>query len=295
MDLEEIRLFLAVAQHGAFNAAADSLGVSRSTLRRRVEALEARSGIPLLHRTAQGIRLTEAGSILNARGRTLLEGASALLDSIREVGDEPAGRLRIVLPVGSPAYVLTETLRGLRAAYPKLHFVARFSEAPLSEALTDTDVAFHFDEPPANAPWLSEPLFTMPVQLRASTAYLEQRGSPQRITDLQAHDLLAWQLPPRPTCHLPLLDGGRVPVDPVLVSSDASALWHACAAGAGLVFVPLLGIEAPLGPTWVDEPVLENIIGGRCTLRVSVPEALADIPKVRAVLNWTRDFLSSKG
>ena len=102
MDLEELRLFLAVAQHGAFNAAADSLGVPRSTLRRRVDALEARARTPLLNRTAQGIALTEAGKVLAERGRTMLEGASALLDSISEVGVEPVGILRVVMPVGPP-------------------------------------------------------------------------------------------------------------------------------------------------------------------------------------------------
>lgn len=44
MDLEELRAFLDVVQTGSFLAAADSLGVSRTTLRRRVEALEARAG-----------------------------------------------------------------------------------------------------------------------------------------------------------------------------------------------------------------------------------------------------------
>lgn len=294
MDLEAIRLFLAVAQHGAFNAAADSLRVSRSTLRRRVDALEARAGIPLLARTPHGIHLTEAGKVLNDRGRALLEGASALLDSIREVGDEPTGVLRMVLPVGSPPHVLSEIFMGFRQAYPKLRFESRFSEAPLSEALTDVDMAVHFDERPPKGPWISAPLFAMPLQLRASEAYLSRRGTPQRLQDLAGHDLLVWHPPQSPWNHLPLLGGGQVPVEPILASTDAPALWYTCISGAGLAYLPMLDMEDPLGPPRPDRAVLQEVIGSQCVLRVSVPEALADIPKIRLVLEWTRQFLSAR-
>lgn len=294
MDLEAIRLFLAVAQHGAFNAAADSLRVSRSTLRRRVDALEARAGIPLLARTPHGIHLTEAGKVLSDRGRVLLEGASALLDSIREVGDEPSGVLRLVLPVGSPPHMLSEIFLGFRQAYPKLRFESRFSEAPLSEALTDVDVAVHFDDRPPKGPWVSEPLFAMPLQLRASQAYLDRRGMPERLQDLASHDLLVWHPPLSPWDHLPLLSGGQVPIAPVLASTDANGLWYACLSGAGLVFLPMLDITPPLESARTDQAVLADVVGGECVLRVSVPEALADIPKIRRALEWTRRYLATK-
>lgn len=68
MDLEELRAFLTVVDTGSFLAAADSLGVSRTTLRRRVGSLEARAGVTLLESTSQGAVLTEAGQLLAKRG-----------------------------------------------------------------------------------------------------------------------------------------------------------------------------------------------------------------------------------
>ena len=73
MDLEELRSFLAVVETGSFLAAATNLGVARATLRRRVDALEARAGVPLLERTARGVTVTEAGSVLMARGRQVVK------------------------------------------------------------------------------------------------------------------------------------------------------------------------------------------------------------------------------
>ncbi len=62
MNLDELRAFVAVAETGSIVAAARSLNFARATLRRRLDELEARAGLPLLYRTAQGVTLTEAGA-----------------------------------------------------------------------------------------------------------------------------------------------------------------------------------------------------------------------------------------
>src|SRR5262245_28360838 len=120
MDLEELRAFLQVVEQGSFLAAADALTVSRTTLRRRVGSLEVRAGVPLLESTQQGVVLTDAGRVLAARGRMLEEEANALIASVREVGQEPSGVLRIALPVGLPPHVLAPLLVAVRATYPRL-------------------------------------------------------------------------------------------------------------------------------------------------------------------------------
>ena len=93
MDLEEFRAFIAVVETGSFLAAATNLNLARATLRRRVDALEARAGVPLLERSARGVVVTEAGSLLASRGRHVLQEASALIASVREIGREPVGVL----------------------------------------------------------------------------------------------------------------------------------------------------------------------------------------------------------
>ena len=80
--------------------------LSRTTLRRRVETLEARMGVSLLYRGAQGAHLTEAGILLAERGKKILQETTLLLNTIREMGDEPAGHLRVALPVGMPPHVM---------------------------------------------------------------------------------------------------------------------------------------------------------------------------------------------
>ena len=54
MDLEELRVLVAVAETGSLLGAAEKLGITRSTLRRRIDDLEARTHVPLLVRSPQG-------------------------------------------------------------------------------------------------------------------------------------------------------------------------------------------------------------------------------------------------
>src|SRR5262245_61792135 len=141
MDLEELRAFLAVAETGSFLTAAKSLRLSRATLRRRIDQLEARAGVVLVDRTRLGANLTEAGTVLAARGRLMVQEACALLDSVREVGSEPSGVLRILLPVGLPPHVLTALLGFVRAKYPRLAFRLHFSDDPVGGLIENVDLA----------------------------------------------------------------------------------------------------------------------------------------------------------
>ena len=116
MDLEELRAFLAVADSGSFLTAAKTLRLSRATLRRRIDQLEARAGVLLVDRTRVGVMLTEAGSVLAARGRLMVQEAGGLIEDVDlavHFGDRsPAGpwvsreilRLRIWL-VASREYL----------------------------------------------------------------------------------------------------------------------------------------------------------------------------------------------
>ena len=85
-DFDELRAFLAIVEHGSARAAADVLGVPRSTLRRRIDALEQRVGASLLWADAQGTRLSPKGRLMVEEAEILLESHAALFERVRQVG-----------------------------------------------------------------------------------------------------------------------------------------------------------------------------------------------------------------
>lgn len=291
MDLEELRAFIAVVESGSFLGAARALGVSRTTLRRHVGALEARAGVPLLESTRQGVAPTRAGELLARQGRTMMQEASALLASIRELGHAPSGTLQVVLPVGLPPHVLTPLFGALRSAYPQLHFHCRFSNDPLGEALVNVDVAVHFGEDPPGGPWVSRVILRVREWLVASPAYLERRGAPRTIDDLKQHELFAWQAPGEDARVWRTLQGAPFTVQPSLIATDIHFIRHCCIAGLGIGLVPDALLPDPgLGPDALV-PVLPDVVGQERPVRISVPAALAEIPKIKLVIDKVRAFL----
>lgn len=291
MDLEELRAFLQVADSGSFLAAADRLQISRTTLRRRVDSLESRAGVPLLESTQQGVILTDAGQMLARRGRAMEEEAGALLASIRGLGQAPSGTLRVSLPVGLPPQVLASVFAGVRAAYPQLHVELRFSDDPIAEPLVGVDMAVHFSDAVPKGKWISYVVARLRERLLAGKEYLARRGTPTSHEDLAGHELFTWQVPGADARAWPLRAGGTFAVEPALVSADIHLVRHCCLAGLGIGLVP----DAMLPDPGFDEdaliPVLPDLVGRERALRVTVPAALADLPKVKMVLDRVRSFV----
>ncbi|MEZ4449483.1 MAG: LysR family transcriptional regulator [Nannocystaceae bacterium] len=294
MDLEELRSFLAVAETGSFLAAANTLGVPRATLRRRVDALEARAGALLLERSARGVVVTEAGAMLVARGRDILQEATALVSSIREIGREPVGVLRVLLPFGLPPAALASIVSLLRGAYPRLSHHIRFADSFGGDTCDEIDVVVLFGGAAAPPPgsWDSYKIFTVREWLIAKPEYLARRGTPTTLAELAGHELFGWTAPGEDGRTWPTRSGEPLEVEPALTTPDIHLIRQFVLAGLGIGLVPdalLPELDPRLGTV---VPVLEDLVGRERSLYVLVPTAFAGLPKLRAVVSHVRRFVA---
>ena len=99
--LDGIEAFLRVAERRSFSAAAADLGVSPSAISQTVKALEARIGAPLFMRTTRSVGLTQAGEMFLERAAPAYSGIADAYVAARNLGNRPAGRLRINLMRGA--------------------------------------------------------------------------------------------------------------------------------------------------------------------------------------------------
>ena len=291
MDLENLRLFMKVVEVGSIQGAAHSMGVSRSSLRLRLDNLEAEVGSRLYVPSPAGITLTHAGRVVLEEGRDLLERYARLVAAAKADNAGPVGKLRMLLPIGMPELAGIGLIRGLNAVAPGLCVEESQYDDPPAHIHDPFDLMFYFGDPPESGQWFSQVLHRHRLVPLASEAYLEEHGKPQSAADLARHRLIAWRVGKWDPMEWPLHSGGSLRIRPVFCSPNAQLVHHAAQEGLGI----LLGSSDPtLLPTPTPLlPVLEDVIGRELVFRCLSPVPSSAHPSSRAVLKNIQDFVSS--
>src|SRR5438093_1006014 len=119
-NVNDLLAFLAVAKERSFTRASAKLGVSPSALSHTIRGLETRMGVRLLARTTRSVSPTEAGERLLQTVAPRLEEIEAELAAVSELGDKPAGTIRITTTDHAADTVLWPRLAKLLPEYPDL-------------------------------------------------------------------------------------------------------------------------------------------------------------------------------
>ncbi len=120
ISLDRLRTLIAIADHGSFAAAAQSLHLAPPTVSLHVSELEARIGAPLLSRTRGNVRPSAIGELLIERARRLLADVEATLDDVERQVQGLAGRVRLGASTGAFAHLLPQVLARLRRDHPDI-------------------------------------------------------------------------------------------------------------------------------------------------------------------------------
>jgi DNA-binding transcriptional LysR family regulator len=118
MTLEQLRIFVAVADRRHMTRAALELGITQSAASAAIAALEARYDAKLFDRVGRGIRLTETGKLFLPQARAVLDGVAAARAALEERSREPTGPVAIAASQTIASYWLPHRLAAFRAAYP---------------------------------------------------------------------------------------------------------------------------------------------------------------------------------
>jgi DNA-binding transcriptional LysR family regulator len=291
MDWDKLRVFHSAAEAGSFTHAGEVLRMSQSAVSRQVSALEKDLGVPLFHRHARGLVLTEQGEVLF---RTASEVLTKLQTAETLLGDsttKPAGDLRITASTGLGSVWVTQRLREFIELYPDIRIELILNDEPVDLSMRVADVAIWAREPMHND-LIRRPLFAMQIHAYASGQYIRKFGAPQKIQDLDRHRLVSFMGNPPP--HLAAINSletlgrdGRAPRVPTLRTSTVLAVKYAVRGGIGIGLIPdyLTAEETEL------VPVLSEIEMPTLPIYFVYPEELRTAKKVQVF----RDFLVTKG
>ncbi len=242
MDWDKLRVFHAVAEAGSFTHAGEILNLSQSAVSRQISALEELLGVPLFHRHARGLILTEQGELLYRTAREVFAKLAITKSMLQESKEHPKGALRVTTPFSFGSTWLAPRVREFLEQYPDIKLTLLIADNDLDLGMREADVAIRMQ--PARQPDLVQrQLLTFRSHIYAASSYIERRGLPQSVDELRNHFLITHP----PDTNTPFSDdnwlmqvAGVTPENhpEVLQVDNMFATFRAVQSGLGLAALP---------------------------------------------------------
>lgn len=292
-QLDEMRLFMRVAELESFSRSAEQLGIPKATLSAAIRRLEERMGTRLLQRTTRRVQLTTDGQLCYARCRDLLADMEEFGGLFRREG-QISGQLRVDMPSRMARHLVIPALPDFLATHPALQLMLSSTDRRVDLVREGFDCVVRVGalEPSS---LVARPLGHYRQINCASATYLERHGVPQSLADLAAHRLVHYGTGlgrSEPGFEYLAEDGSRalLPMAGALTVNDSESYLAAARAGLGIIQMPRVGVEPLLAsgelvsilPRWQAPPLpIHALYGHRRQLA----------PRVQLFIRWLAELL----
>ncbi|CRM56917.1 LysR substrate-binding domain-containing protein [Pseudomonas sp. 25 R 14] len=296
LDLNDVYFYVQVVEHRGITAAARALDVPKSSISRRILALEASLGVRLIQRTSRRFVVTEIGAEFHRHALAMLVEAEAAESVVRRRAAEPSGTIRFTCSVSYAQLVLAKLIPRFMAAYPRVRIVQHATNRCVDPVQEGFDLCLRaHTEPLPDSSLVQRSIARTSWYLFASPTYVDRKGMPGEPNALSEHDGIAlgsaqesyaWRLreghPGAPVVVQPFT--------PNLVSDDMTTLKTAACEGLGIVALPGF-----VGAAEVEQGqlvrVLPQWIADLSTLTVLMPSRRGLLPSVSAFVGYLSEHV----
>jgi DNA-binding transcriptional LysR family regulator len=294
LRLDDIALFVRVAELGTLSAAAREREIPVSQVTRSLARLEAHCGARLMHRSTHGLSLTDEGDTMLAYGRRLLETAVELNGELSGKVGGPSGWVRVSVSLVVAETVIAPSLASLYERHPELHVDLTADDRVVDLARDGIDIAIRTGELD-NDNLVARRLGHFGRTVVASPRYLERFGTPRTVAELDRHRLIAYTANPQMN-RWPLNGGGKAGIYQARghTRSDNITLTLALVRqGAGIGRVMDL-LALPLIRRGELVALLQHQIDPqRVPIHALMLQERHRLPKVRACIDYWAEWLST--
>ena len=243
MDLNDLRYFSLIVEHGGFSAAERVAHVTKSKLSRRVSLLEERMGVRLLQRSTRGMSLTEAGRVFYEHCAAMMVEAEAARQSVEQLRSAPAGTVRLSCPVAIAQFYLARIVASFMCEFPKVRVEFEPTDRSVNLIEERIDIALRVRESGLEDPALvTRRIASGRMVLLASPSYLDGKApitEPAQIAGLDTIGGLREGAEQSWTLMASEGRSTRIVHRPRLLCSDYAVQLAAVAGGVGIALLPL--------------------------------------------------------
>jgi DNA-binding transcriptional LysR family regulator len=239
-ELNVLSAFLVVAEERSFTRAAKRLGVSASALSHAIRGLEERVGVRLLARTTRSVAATDAGAQLLAHLRPALGDIRGTLEQISRLRDQPAGRVRLLVPRLAAMTVLAPKLGQFAREYPGVVLDITTDNSRVDLVAAGFDAGIHLGE------FIEQDMVVVRVSrdqraaIVGSPGYFASHPKPRSPHDLPSHRCINFRHGSAGVYRWEFEKGDQslaVAVNGPLVVDDRDVSTRAAIDGVGLAFM----------------------------------------------------------
>ena len=189
----EIRSFVLVAEKGSFAAASMVEGVTPVVMGRRLDALEGRLGVKLMHRSTRGLSMTDLGEQFLERARGLVREFDEAEASITADRKTVRGHLVVSAPAAFGRRHVAPHAPGFRARFPDLKLSFNLTDSVVDLVREGYDMAIRVGEV-ADPNYVAVKLYPNQRVICGTPDYFRRYGKPRSVEDLSRHNCLAFNL-----------------------------------------------------------------------------------------------------
>jgi len=190
VEPNDLLLFARVVDEGSFSRAAERLGLPKSTISRRVAALETQLGERLLLRTTRKLTVTDFGVAVLEHAHHVVEDVAAAASLAQNRQLKPSGRLRVTMPTDMANLVLAPLLAEFMLKYPAITLEMDLSARFVDLIGENFDVAIRMGPLRDDTSLAARQIAAFSGSLYAAPAYLARHGTPSEPEMLMEHDAL---------------------------------------------------------------------------------------------------------
>lgn len=280
MDRNELVIFVRVVQAGSIRAAAEQLGMPKSTVSRKLIELEERLEARLIQRTTRKLGLTDIGRIYYDHGARIVTDIESAERAVRSQHETPRGLLRVTAPLNIA--FLGPIISTYLARYPEVRLELSANARVVDLIEEGFDVGIRVG-PLVDSSLMAKPLGAAQWVLVATPTYLHQRGRPRSPSDLTRHDCLLFGS--QASLLLSRSDETeKVTLYPRLLVTDMDVLENALLSGLGIAAMPKFLCEAALRDLRLDA-VLPDWQLPSTTVHIVYPSRRHLSPTVRSFID----------
>ena len=185
-QLEDMALFVRIVDAGSITKAAEQLGIAKSAVSRRLKALESRLGNQLISRTTRNSTLTETGAQYYRHASNILNEVKALNEHISGVQSRIEGTLKLTAPLSFGLLHLSDLIDDYANLHPNLSFELDLSDRHVDLIEEGFELAIRIGDLPDSS-YQAKRLTPIRSILCASPEYLNKRGTPSTLSELEHH------------------------------------------------------------------------------------------------------------